>query len=260
MLTAALRRNIGQVLWWIGMSLALAGTVAFFLNLRLVGGIGLGAGLLLLGSNILLNGELVVAAAPRPFSARGSAVRGRLTVRAGLCDLRVALSDPDRIARMVYGPFGKPSFEVVEGLADIKLLQAFPPAVARWQADLAGNVLWDADIRSSLGDLLLDLNQMRFETLEARSAWGRLSVALPRRGYARMTLHNRLGDVEIFIPPETGVKIAIRHGPLAAIHLKNERLVEIRPGRYMTPDFETAHTQIEVLVETGMGDVTLAAM
>jgi hypothetical protein len=199
---------------------------------------------------------LVVGAEPRPFSARGSVVRGHLEARTGLCDLRVAQCGPERIAGIVYGPFGKPGLDVVDGVAEIRLRPTFPPAVTRWQSDLAGNVLWDADIRSFLGDLLLDLNALRFESLSARTRLGRLSIALPRRGYARMELKTGLGDVEVFIPPETGLKAAVRRGPLAAVRIKDERLSEFRPDRFSTPDFDTAQSQIELVIDTWGGDVT----
>lgn len=260
MLTGKLRRRIGRVLWWIGLPVSVGGIAGFALAARLPGGIALGIGLALLGVNILLNGELIVGPEPRPFSARGSVVRGHLIARTGLCDLRVAACGPERIAGIVYGPFGKPGFEVVEGVAEVRLLSTFPPAITRWQSDLAGNVLWDARIRSFLGDLLLDLNQLRFEMLTARTTLGRLSVALPRRGYARMSLASGLGEVEVFIPAETGVKIVVKHGALATIRVKDPRLVEVRPSHYATPDFDAAQTQIELLIETWAGDVSFAPM
>jgi hypothetical protein len=260
LLTHSLRRRIGRVLWWIGLPATAGGIVGFALKAQLPGGIALGTGLALIGLNILLNGELIVGPEPRPFSARGSAVRGRLEARTGLCDLRVATCGPERIAGIVYGPFGKPGFEVVDGVAELQLRPTFPPAITRWQSDLAGNVLWDARIRSFLGDLVLDLNQLRFETLSAQTTLGRLSIALPRRGYARMSVNSSLGEIEVFIPAETGVKIAVRRGALATIHVTDPRLVEVSPGQYVTPDFDTTQGQVELAIRTWSGDVTLAPM
>src|SRR5689334_11369293 len=182
MLTSSARRTAGQIMWWIGLPAAIAGGVIFALGGRLAGGLALGIGLVLIGLNVLINRELVAGPEPRPFSARGSVVRGHVEAKTGLCDLRVAQCGPERIAGIVYGPFGKPGLEVVDGIAQIRLMSGFPPAVTRWQSDLAGNVLWDANIRSFMGDLLLDLSSLRFESLTARTALGRLSVALPKRG------------------------------------------------------------------------------
>ena len=255
MLTNRSRRRAGRALWWSGLPLVVGGSVAFAFGQRLIGGVGLGAGLILLGLNVLINGELVVGAEPRPFSARGSVVRGHVEARTGLCDLRVSQCGPERIAGIVYGPFGKPGLDVVDGVAQIRLRSGFPPAITRWQSDLAGNVLWDADIESFMGDLLLDLNALRFESLAARSRLGRLSVALPRRGYARMRLLNTLGDIEVYIPPETGVNIVVRRGPLSDVLIKDERVTEFSPGHYSTPDFESASTQIELSIRSWSGDI-----
>ena len=255
MLTNRSRRSAGRALWWAGLPLVLGGSVAFALGQRLIGGVGLGAGLILLGLNVLINGELIVGPEPRPFSARGSVVRGHVEARTGLCDLRISQCGPERIAGIVYGPFGKPGLDVVDGVAQIRLRSGFPPAVTRWQSDLAGNVLWDADIDSFMGDLLLDLSALRFESLAARTRLGRLSIALPRRGYARMRLLNSRGDIEVYIPPETGVNIQVRHGPLANVLVKDERVAEFAPGHYGTPGFEQSPTQIELSIRCWAGDI-----
>ncbi len=260
MVTGKMRRGVGQVMCWIGLPLLIGGIAAFAAGSRLGGGIALGAGLALLGLDVLLNGELVAGPEPRPFSARGGVVRGHVEARTGLCDLRVARCGPERIAGIVYGPFGKPSLDVVDGVAEISLRTGFPPSITRWQSDLASNVLWDADIQSFMGDRLLDLAELRFESLSARTKLGRLSISLPRRGYARMGLENSLGDIEVFIPPETGVKVMVKRGPLATVQVKDDRLIEHQPGRFSTPDFDSAPAQIELTIDTWGGDITFAPL
>jgi len=257
MLTNRSRRNAGRALWWAGLPLTVGGGAAFALGLRLVGGVGLGAGLILLGLNVLINGELVVGPEPKPFSARGSVVRGHVEARTGLCDLRLSQCGPERIAGIVYGPFGKPGLDVVDGVAQIRLRSGFPPAVTRWQSDLAGNVLWDAEIESFMGDLILDLSALRFESLTARTRLGRLSVALPRRGYVQMRLRNSLGDIEVYIPPETGVNVVVRAGSLARVQVRDERLAEFAPRRYSTPDFDASPVQVELTIQSWAGDIIL---
>jgi hypothetical protein len=247
-------------MWWIGLPATIVGAVIFILGIRLAGGLTLGIGLVLIGLNVLINGELVAGPEPRPFSARGSVVRGHIEARTGMCDLRIAQCGPERIAGIVYGPFGKPGLEVIDGIAQIRLMAGFPPPITRWQSDLAGNVLWDADIRSFMGDLLLDLSALRFESLRASTRVGRLSVALPRRGYATMDLRNSLGDIEVFLPAETGVNVTVKRGPLSSVVIRDPRLAEFRPGHYGTPDYDSSPAQIELTITCWSGDITFLTL
>jgi hypothetical protein len=123
---------------------------------------------------------------------------------------------------------------------------------------LAGNILWDVEISSSLGDLTLNLTDLRLEFVKAQSRFGRISLVCPKRGYAQVNLRNRLGDIEIVIPPETGIRLIIKAGKLSNLDIKNERLEALDHRRFQTPDFDTAPCQVEMSIQTGAGDVLIS--
>ncbi len=255
-----LRRRLSQGLWWIGLALIAAGLLGLFASVHMPVPIPvlIGAGVTALGLNILLSGDLVVGSEPRVFTARGQVVRGELLARAALSDLVVSSGPNDRVASVRYGPIGRPDFHAESGVAHLRLRGGLlRPNIARWQADLASNVLWDIDARSSLGDLVLNLRDLRLERVTARTLAGRLAVNCPTRGYVQMRLKTGIGIVEVRIPPEVGVQVAIRRGELATVTIKNERLLALSQRRYTTHDFETAATQIEIVIESAAGDILL---
>jgi hypothetical protein len=253
-----LGRQVAQALWWIGLVMMVVGISMAVLRFGAPGYILLGGGFVAFGLNALIGGELIAGPEPRPFTARGTVVRGFLEAKTGLCDLSVGVCGSDRIAAVQYGPLGKPGFEVRDGVAHLRLVQAaFQPNVTTWRADLANNVLWDIEAGSFLGDLSLDLSNLRLEEVRARTSLGYLNIVCPTRGYARMNVRSSLGEIEINIPPQVGAKLVIKRGALATVTIQNERLQPVKRNRYTTSDFDTATAQVEIQIETAAGDVVL---
>lgn len=255
-----MRRRVAQILWWVGFTGILVGALTPIWGIRpLSAGLWLGGGLVALGLNVLLNGEVAIGPEPRPFTARGAVVRGHLEARIGLSDLSIGVCGKDRIATVLYGPLGNPDFEVLEGVARLRLASSLlNPSVSCWRTDLADNVLWDIEARSLLGDLSLDLENLRLEQVVVRSALGHIHVTCPTRGYTQVHLRVGVGEVELSIPPQTGAKLHIKRGRLATLTIKNERLLATSPHHFATADFETAPAQVEIVIETSAGDIILS--
>jgi len=234
-------------LFWGGVLLSAAGAVLFALPAP-PAPVVLGAGLAALGLSLLLAGDVVAGPAPRSYSARGQVVRGRVDIAAGLSNA------------VTFGPFGRPQVTVEEGVAHVRLASPrLLPSLATWRAELAGNVLWDLDVRSSLGGLLLDLRSLRLERVSARTWMGRLRVICPETlGHTEIELKTTLGTIEVIIPEGVGAQVTVSHGSLGTVRQKNERLLAPGQRRYVTADFESAAAQVDIRIEAASGDVVLA--
>jgi hypothetical protein len=252
-------KRIVQVLWWGGLGLLVGGALLLALRYRLVGGAVLGVGLAALGVNALLGGgELHTGYEIRPFTARGVVVRGRLESNSLLSDLSVGSCGVDRIAAVRFGPFGRPQFNVVDNVAYLRLRGSpLRPNVSSWEANLAGNVLWDVEARSWLGDLTFDLGDLRLDQVDIRSSLGALAVTCPTHGYTHLRLKTRIGQITLHVPPEVEARVRLKRGWLSTVRIKNERLLSVGKRRFCTPDFDSAAAQVEVTIEVGSGDVIL---
>lgn len=255
---SALLRRIVQITWWVGLSALVIGLVSLVGPFNLSSALFMGAGAALLGINVLVAGELSTGLEMRAFTIRGPVVRGRVDIRAGLNSVLLGSGGSDRVAAVQCGPLGKPRFEVVDGVAHLRLGKAAGlPNVAEWSADLAGNVLWTADLRSWLGDQVIDLRQLRVEELWAKNAFGHMTVICPHRGYTRMHLRTTIGRIELSIPQDTGVRITLKRGALSALAVQNDRIQVVDKAHCVTPNFETASAQLDVTIETTAGDIFL---
>ncbi len=257
MSSESLTRRLARLLGWLGLLLAAAGlgipTLTAAASVPAMALIG--AGVVALGLGVLLGGDLILGPPLRLFSARGEAVRGEVVARAGLCDVTLSGGLEGRLASVRFGPFGKPFFRAESGMATLRLSSGLRPNIASWEVVLARNVLWDVHLHSTLGDLTLDLSELRLERITACTALGRLCVRAPLRGYVQMHLRSALGVVEVDIPPRVGAQVTLRTGALAATTLHNGRLREVAPHCYRTEDYETAASQIDLQIDCAAGEV-----
>lgn len=254
-----LTRRIARLLGWLGLILIAAGLALLMLApTPSPAPLIIGGGVTALGLGVLFGGELVLGPSPRLFTARGQVVRGDLIVQAGLCDLTISEGLDDRVVTVRFGPFGKPYFHAESGAATLRLINGLRPNLASWEVGLAGNVLWDVDLRSTLGDLMLDLGSLRLEHVTAYTALGRLCVRGPLRGYVQMRLGSVAGVIEVNIPPQVAAQVTLHTGALASVTVHNGRLQEVDPHCYRTEDYGSAAHQIDLHVECAAGEVLIA--
>jgi len=256
-------RTIARLFFWVSMLLLIGSVVVLITKPGFQPGLLFGGALIALALNILLAGDVAIGGALNTFTARGNVVRAVVNVKAGLCDLSVGSCPNDRVAMMRYGPMGKPTFNVKDGIGYMRLDQSvMRPNVSHWQTGLAGNVLWDVNVRSWLGDINLNFIDLRLEKVRARTSLGRMQVACPERGYVQMHLHTGLGQVEVVLPPtnEVGVRFLIKRGALSTLTVNTEvgRLLDIGNNRYITPGFDEAAAQVDIEIISPIGDVILS--
>lgn len=252
-------RRVNRIIFWLGLLLLLAGVALLAAGFRQFPGIMLGVALILLAVNVWLGRDFSTSGQPRSATIRGEVVRGTLRSRAGYSDLTIGACDIDRVAQVRYGPLGQPAYSVEDEVLTLLMGQRrINLNVAYWRADLAGNVLWDLDLRASLGNLTLDLQELRLDHIRAHSGWGRLSINAPKRGYVVMELSSVAGEIELILPEGVGARITIERGLLSGVRVRNPRLLALRPDQYSTPEFESSPSRVEIRVKPGAGDLIVA--
>jgi hypothetical protein len=253
-------RRIAQGLFWFGVLSLFAASATMVLGLTVPAAITGALGLAALAANILVAGEIVALAEPRPFSVRGAVVRGKLESHSGLSDLIVGACGTDRVASVVFGPIGKPGFEVIDGSANLRLNQTFAqPNLTRWQANLAPNVLWDIDTSSFVGEHVFDLTSLRIDQMKCHSLMGRIRVQCPSKGHAYIHCRTRFGVLEMLIPQNVGAKMTIERSGLTTMDIRNGRMTKIGENLYATPDYETASAKVEVVLQSTAGEIIITA-
>jgi hypothetical protein len=251
-----LRRRIARPLFFISVLLFVAALALYLLNTPVYPGFLLGLGILGLGLNVLLGGDIIIGAVPRQFVAKGNVVRGKAVIKAGLCDLALTHGSNSRVATVRSGPVGKPQFAIRDGVAYLQVTQPrLLKNIANWEAGLATNILWDLNLSSGLGDMVLDLSQLRVGYAAVRTRSGHVVLRLPNRGAASIDITAGMGEVEIALPPDVGARITVPPKELVNVRVENPRIQPLGIDGYVTANFERASTQIEVTVNARAADI-----
>lgn len=244
-------RRISVILTFWGGIVALLGAAVFSLVSSPVSpGAVLGIALILLAVNIFLSGELSPGFKSRTYTIKGQLVRGFLKADTGWNDLKVGACANDRVAQVLYGPFGAPDFTLEGGEAYLLLGKQSRLNLSSWETYLAPNLLWQLDLASSGGHFTLDLDSLRVSNLSVRSASGDISLTGSPRVFAEINLSSFRGDITLHIPPDLGVDIHLEVGENARVQIKNQRLKPISLNRYAIPERE-ARMLVKIQNEQG---------
>lgn len=253
-----LRHHLARIIFWISILAGIAALVVIFGRVQILpAAVLIGLTGVTFGLSALLGGEVIAGPQPKQYTVKGQVVRGEISVRAGLADFALETGKPDRVATIHHGPIGKPRFAVEDGVATLRLANGLLPNIARWDAKLATNVLWDIDARTSLGEMSLDLSGLRIERVVAQTGWGKLDVILPTRGYTQLFLTTGAGEITITVPEDVGARFVITQNNLATLTIENPRITALDAKRFATPDYDTASTQVDIKIEVGSGEVII---
>lgn len=254
----SMQRLLAALSLWAAVLLMVAGAVTgLFGVLPLPPGLLLGGGLFVLGLHVLVAGDLIFSTRVRPFTARAQVSRASLEVHSGMADVAVAASDGfERLAAVRVGPDAHPDFKVEDGVAHLRVSRrlGWLPGTANWQARLANNVLWDVEAHSLVGNLDVDLREIRVETVFLKSDLGGVRVYCPRRGRPLIELEARIGDLEVVLPDNVAARVKLEGGRMANLDLDREIFERVDRETYVTLDADSAATVADITLRIQVGE------
>jgi hypothetical protein len=134
------------------------------------------------------------------------------------------------------------------------LPQIFGGNASKWDLKLNSRVRWELKVDSGVGDVRLDLSDLKVSDLELDSGIGSVHVTLPQRGAVEARIDNGVGEVRINVPEGVQARIKVDRGI-------GDLSIGSRFGRhgdyYETENFSRAESYIDLEVDTGIGSVTI---
>ena len=125
---------------------------------------------------------------------------------------------------------------------------------SKWDLRLNTRVGWEMSIDSGVGDVKLDLSDLRVSVLKLDSGAGAVDLTLPRRGSVRATVDGGIGDMRITIPEEAQARLHVDRG-IGSLRVGNR--FTRRGDYYETEGFSRAESFIDLEIDIGAGSVTL---
>jgi hypothetical protein len=128
---------------------------------------------------------------------------------------------------------------------------------SRWSAALATNLPWQLDLRSSTGNLDLNLRELAPTAVRVRSTFGHVTLTLPAAGGTDLDIRLGLGDLTIQVPEGLGVKVSLQAGALADVTYDERRFIRLGDREIGTPLYAVAAQRCTLAVSLVTGHFQL---
>jgi hypothetical protein len=126
--------------------------------------------------------------------------------------------------------------------------------VSKWDLILNDRVRWEMDVNSGVGDVRLDLSNLRVSDLNLHSGVGSVQVTLPGQGASQVRIDGGIGDINVTIPLGAQARFRVDRG---ISDLTVGSRFERRGDYYETEGFSTAESFIDIEIDIGIGNITV---
>jgi|SRR5579859_1311846 len=223
------------------------------------------AGVIVAGLWLIAAGGREWRASPTPFAVeRGEAEQAGLVASAGTADVALVAGGDELAATELAGGEWTlrrgPRVETHDHQVTVRLEPGLGlPAVggARWRLALGKSVPWRINLRSSTGNLDVDLTDLTVPELRLRSAVGDVDLKLPTAGGTELELSLAFGDLTVTVPDGVGVRVKLHQGPLAEVTHDERRFIRLAPDEVGTPLYAVAARRCTLSVWLGTGNLRL---
>lgn len=123
-----------------------------------------------------------------------------------------------------------------------------------WDLRLNSRVRWELDVESGVGDVRLDLTDLRVSVLHLNSGVGAVDMILPRRGAVRATINGGVGDIRVTIPEGAQARLKADRG-LGSLTIGSR--FKRHGDYYETEGYDRAESAIDLEIDIGVGSVTV---
>ena len=130
----------------------------------------------------------------------------------------------------------------------------FGGSASEWDLSLNDRVRWNLSINSGVGDVRLDLSDLKVGELELDSGVGSVDLTLPRRGTLRAKVDGGVGDVNITVPEGAQARLRVDRG-IGSLNVGSR--FKRRGDFYETEGFNSAESFIDLEIDIGVGTVSV---
>ena len=123
-----------------------------------------------------------------------------------------------------------------------------------WDLLLSPAVIWELKANLAVGDGQLDLTGLNVDTLNLQLGVGQCVVTLPEKVGGKVAIKGGVGSLVLRIPKTLAAQVTIQRGisPVSA-----PARFERNGDTYVTSDWETNTSRVEVEINAGIGPITI---
>lgn len=143
---------------------------------------------------------------------------------------------------------------------EIGVRRAFPQGIFQsseeeWNVGLNPRVVYQLDLSLGVGESTVDLTQLELSGGDINVGVGRTEVRLPDSGRFTLAVHGGVGELRIIAPRDVALRAEVDTG-IGSFN-NNSRMQPVGEGVYETEGFAAAEDAITLIVDVGVGSVTI---
>src|SRR3990170_476022 len=123
-----------------------------------------------------------------------------------------------------------------------------------WTLELNPEIPLTLTIDTGVGEMQIDLSGLHLNELDLNGGVGRTVVTLPAEGGGHVRMDLGVGESVLIVPAGVGVRIRVEGG-LAPVSAPSD--YEGREGMYISPNYASADSQVEVEISAGVGAIVI---
>ena len=124
-----------------------------------------------------------------------------------------------------------------------------------WLVGLNPRVVYDLGLSLGVGESTVDLTRLELSGGRLEVGVGRAEVRLPDSGRFTLAVNGGVGELRIIAPRDIALRAEVDTG-IGSFN-NNSRLRPVGDGVYQTEGFATAEDAITLIVEVGVGSITI---
>ena len=141
------------------------------------------------------------------------------------------------------------------GVKDGFSVGIFQSSEEEWNVGLNPRVVYDLDLSLGVGESTIDLSRLALSGAQIDIGVGQTRMTLPDSGPFTLRVDGGVGSLRITAPREVALRAQVNTG-LGSFN-NNSRLRPVGDNVYETEDFATADDAITLIVDVGIGSITI---
>ncbi|HRE49081.1 MAG TPA: DUF5668 domain-containing protein [Aggregatilineales bacterium] len=215
--------------------------------------------LIVAGLQLLLRGDVGLTWQMQTFGiTRGTVRTASLEASAGELDVKIrALRREGRLIAGQYTARSRPELETRGDHARLFMRRgaAWAFSLADWEVGLAKDLPWTLLISTHLGELDIDLANVRVNQADFATGFGDIRLILGDGIAGGVRASSTFGHITIVVPNEVEAVIRVADRPLARLQVDESRFLMVQPGLYATLGYREAEGLIYCEVGSTFGVV-----
>lgn len=132
-------------------------------------------------------------------------------------------------------------------------MPALFPHTGRWELLVTPDLPLELDIHTSVGEMLLDMDELDLDTVRINQGVGRIFLELPEKAAGELMIKQGVGVIEIEFPADIKIAVDAQNG-LTRVDFPAD--FELDDGYYLTPGTTEYNADLLIVVEQGVGLVS----